>query len=207
MIRDHQGRAAGQDKAAGALSASQPDGRGRVILRPATSDDESEFIGLARASARLHNPWVSLPSTSDDFLAYIRRYQQPGEESLLVCLRSTSAIAGVVNINSIIRGRFQSGSLGYAAFAPAAGQGYMTEGLALVVRYAFEQLRLHRLEANIQPGNHASVRLVRRLGFRYEGCSPDLLFIDGAWRDHERWAITTAMAGIAVEPHPSLPEQ
>ena len=91
------------------------------------------------------------------------------------------------------------------AFAPAAGQGYMSEGLGLVLRYAFEQLRLHRLDAQIQPGNHASLRLVRRLGFRNEGYSPALLFIDGAWRDHERWAITAAMTGAAAEPHPSLP--
>jgi ribosomal-protein-alanine N-acetyltransferase len=69
----------------------------------------------------------------------------------------------------------------------------MSEGLGLVVRYAFEQLRLHRLEAQIQPDNHASLKLVQRHGFRYEGCSPELLFIDGAWRDHERWAITTSM--------------
>lgn len=117
-------------------------------------------------------------------------------------------IAGVVNINSIIRGRFQNGSLSYAAFAPAAGQGYMSEGLGLVLRYAFEQLRLHRLEAQIQPGNLASVRLVQRLGFRSEGYSPDLLFIDGAWRDHERWAITSSMAGLVpTDPHPSLPER
>jgi ribosomal-protein-alanine N-acetyltransferase len=83
----------------------------------------------------------------------------------------------------------------------------MTEGLALAVRYAFEQLRLHRLEANIQPGNHASIGLVRRLGFRNEGYTPEMLFIDGAWRDHERWAITSAMAGITVEPDPSLPKR
>ena len=124
---------------------------------------------------------------------------------MLICRRGTGSIAGFVNINSIIRGRFQNGSLSYAAFAPAAGRGYMAEGLALVLRYAFERLRLHRLEAQIQPGNHASIGLVRRLGFRREGYSPEMLFIDGAWRDHERWAITTTMTGTVAEPHPSLP--
>lgn len=148
---------------------------------------------------------MSLPATPEDFRAYIRRYELPGEESLLICLRSTGAIAGLVNINSIIRGRFQCGSLSYAAFAPTAGRGYLTEGLSLAVRYAFGPLRLHRLEANIQPGNHTSLRLVQRLGFRREGYSPEMLFIDGAWRDHERWAITATMTGIAAEPHPSLP--
>jgi [ribosomal protein S5]-alanine N-acetyltransferase len=179
----------------------------RVILRPLTGGDQGEFIGLVRTSAHLHRPWMSLPSTADEFQAFVRRYQQPSSESLLVCLRGSGAIAGVVNINSIIRGRFQCGSLGYAAFAPAAGQGYMTEGLGLAVRYAFGQLRLHRLEANIQPGNHASLRLVRRLGFRREGYSPEMLFIDGAWRDHERWALTSTMTDIAVEPHPTLLER
>jgi [ribosomal protein S5]-alanine N-acetyltransferase len=190
MVHERQTPAAGQGQEAPVLSTGQPDGPGRVTLRPATSGDEGEFLGLVRASARLHNPWTSLPATPEDYQAYNRRYEQPGEESLLICLRGTGAIAGMVNINSIIRGRFQCGSLGYAAFAPTAGQGYMTEGLGLVVRYAFEQLRLHRLEANIQPGNHASLNLVRRLGFRREGYSPEMLFIDGAWRDHERWAIT-----------------
>jgi ribosomal-protein-alanine N-acetyltransferase len=148
---------------------------------------------------------MSLPATPEDFQAHIRRYEQRCEESLLICLRSTGAVAGLVNINSIIRGRFQCGSLSYAVFAPTAGKGYMTEGLGLVVRYAFEQLRLHRLEASIQPGNHASLSLVRRLGFRREGYCPEMLFIDGAWRDHERWAITATMTGTEAEPHPSLP--
>jgi len=205
MGHEHQDRAAGQSEAAKAPSVGQPDDSGRVSLRPATSADESEFLGLVRASARLHHPWMSLPATPEEFRTYIRRYQISSDESLLICLRSTGAIAGMVNINSIIRGRFQCGSLGYAGFAPTAGQGYMAEGLGLVVRYAFEQLRLHRLEANIQPGNHASLKLVQRLGFRREGYSPELLFIDGAWRDHERWAITTTMIGTVAEPHPSLP--
>lgn len=141
----------------------------------------------------------------EELKAYLTRYQQLTEESRLICLRSTGAIAGLVNINSIIRGRFQNASMSYAAFAPTAGQGYLTEGVGLAIQYAFEQLRLHRLEANIQPGNQASIRLVQRLGFRREGYSPDMLFIDGAWRDHERWTITATMAGIEVEPHPTLP--
>jgi [ribosomal protein S5]-alanine N-acetyltransferase len=205
MAEEGQARAARRAEAAEVFLADQS--ADRVILRPLTGGDQAEFIGLVRTSAHLHRPWMSLPSTADEFQAFVRRYQQPSAESLLVCLRGSGAIAGVVNINSIIRGRFQCGSLGYAAFAPTAGQGYMTEGLGLVVRYAFGQLRLHRLEANIQPGNHASLRLVRRLGFRREGYSPEMLFIDGAWRDHERWALTSTMTGIAVEPHPTLPER
>ena len=65
----------------------------------------------------------------------------------------------------------------------------MTEGLTLVIGKAFGALGLHRLEANVQPDNDASIRLVRRLGFRREGYSPRYLKINGRWRDHERWAI------------------
>jgi ribosomal-protein-alanine N-acetyltransferase len=180
----------------------------RVDLRPLAATDEREFLDLVAASVDLHRPWMSLPSTPEQFQAYVARYEGPVEESLLVCLHETGAIAGLFNINSIIRGRFQNGSLGYAAFAPTAGHGYMSEGLGLVIRHAFEDLRLHRLNAQIQPGNHASLRLVERAGFRKEGLSPELLFIDGAWRDHECWAITNAMAGIVpAAPHPTQPER
>jgi len=192
-----------------AFLAAQPDGSRRVTLRPLTSRDQREFLDLVGASVDLHRPWMSLPSAPQEFQAYLtRRYEQPDAESLLICVRNTRAIAGMININSIIRGRFQSASLAYAAFAPTAGQGYMSEGLNLVLRYAFEQLRLHRLEAQIQPDNHASLNLVRRNGFRNEGYSPDLLFVDGVWQDHERWAITSTMIDIApTDPHPTLPER
>lgn len=196
------------DGAIETFMAGRPNGSHRVTLRPLTSRDRNEFLELASASNDLHRPWMSLPSTPEQFRAYLARYEQPDEESLLIRVRETGAIAGIVNINSIIRGRFQSGSLAYAAFAPTAGQGYMTEGLELVVRYAFEQLRLHRLEAQIQPDNHASLSLVRRVGFRHEGYSPELLFVDGAWRGHERWAITNTMIDIRpTDAHPTLPER
>lgn len=132
----------------------------------------------------------------------MHRFEDGTNRGYLIRVLETGAAAGMVNINSVIRGRYQGASVGYAAFAPSAGRGYMTEGLALALRHAFGDLRLHRLEANIQPENTTSLALVRRLGFRYEGMSPDYLYINGAWRDHERWSIT---APSPWTPDPSLP--
>jgi [ribosomal protein S5]-alanine N-acetyltransferase len=187
-------------------SMTPNDGEARVSLRPPGPDDQDEFIAQARASVKLHHPWYSMPTTREDFQAYLAKLSQPATEGFLVSLRDSGALAGIVTIDSIIRGRFQSASVSYAAFAAAAGRGYMSEGLALVLRHAFCELRLHRLEANIQPANQASLRLVGRLGFRQEGYAPAMLFIDGAWRDHERWAITREMTDFPpVDPHPTLP--
>jgi len=91
---------------------------------------------------------------------------------LLLRRRSDDALLGSVNLSEIVRGPFQSAYLGYQIGAPFARQGYMTEGLGLVLHYAFARLKLHRLEANIQPENRASLALVARLGFRREGLSP-----------------------------------
>jgi ribosomal-protein-alanine N-acetyltransferase len=108
---------------------------------------------------------------------------------MLVCRREDLAIVGFFNLSQIARGALQSAYLGYAVGKPYAGQGYMREGLELVLRGAFLDLRLHRIEANIQPGNYASIALARGAGFRREGFSPRYLKIGGRWRDHERWAI------------------
>ncbi|MBT2210827.1 GNAT family N-acetyltransferase [Actinomadura sp. NEAU-AAG7] len=175
----------------------------RIELAPLTLGEQDEFCSLVRASAELHRPWMRLPATAQEFQEWMRRFEGGDNLGFLVRVRESGAAAGMVNINSIIRGRYQGAALGYAAFAWAAGRGYMREGVAAVLDHAFGELRLHRLEANIQAENTASLALVRRLGFRYEGLSPSYLYIDGAWRDHERWAIT---APSAWTPHPSLPE-
>ncbi|MEU7020114.1 GNAT family protein [Streptomyces sp. NPDC046203] len=163
----------------------------RVALRPFTAGDAEEFTARARESREFHAPWLFPPLTPEAYAVYTGQLiDVPSRAGFLVCDRADGTIAGFVNINNIVRGAFLSGALGYGAFAHAAGRGLLSEGLGLVVTYAFGPLGLHRLEANIQPGNAASRALVRRAGFRLEGFSPAMLFIDGAWRDHERWAVT-----------------
>ncbi|WP_406012530.1 GNAT family N-acetyltransferase [Streptomyces sp. NBC_00984] len=171
----------------------------RTAIRPFALADAEEFTSRARESRDLHSPWLFPPDEARAYAAYAGRLiDDPTRAGFLVCERGggsgpAAGIAGFININNIVSGAFRCGALGYGAFAHAAGRGLMGDGLDLVLRYAFGPLGLHRLEANIQPGNEGSLALVRRAGFRLEGFSPDFLFIDGAWRDHERWAITAEM--------------
>jgi ribosomal-protein-alanine N-acetyltransferase len=165
-----------------------------VAIRHVTLDDHAELTARTRESADLHRPWVPQRETTEEaFAEYLARIEQPAHEGFVICLLETGEIVGAVNINNIVRGTLQSGTLGYVAYASTTGRGYMTEGLGLVIRYAFGELGLHRLEANIQPANVRSARLAERLGFRHEGHSPAFQFIRGAWRDNDRWAITREM--------------
>ena len=86
-------------------------------------------------------------------------------------------------------GCFQSAYLGFFAVSGFEGRGLISQGLKLVMKKAFNELNLHRLEANIQSENLNSIHLIKANGFRHEGFSPRYLFIDNAWRDHERFAI------------------
>ncbi|MFE6397703.1 GNAT family N-acetyltransferase [Streptomyces alboflavus] len=166
----------------------------RVGIRPYTYEDAAEFTTRARESGALHRPWLFPPTTAETYTAYARTLiEDPTKAGCLVYDRADGALAGFININNIVEGGFRCGALGYGAFAHAAGRGLMGEALGLVVRHAFGELRLHRLEINVQPRNAASIALARRAGFRLEGFSPRFLFIDGAWRDHQRWALTTEM--------------
>ncbi len=161
----------------------------RVFLESASRKRESEFLERVEASQKLHRPWTVAPHTPEHFRDWLSRSRKPSHVFFFVCLIETGELAGVINLNEIVRGSFQSGYLGYYAFQPFAGEGYMTEGLSLVLDEAFGALGLNRLEANIQPNNKPSSRLVSRLGFRLEGFSPRYLKISGRWRDHERWAV------------------
>lgn len=161
----------------------------RIVLRPPRLTDQSQFITRALASQALHRPWVTAPSTPEQFEAYVDRMREPANHAFVVCEARQGAIIGVINVTNVVLGPFRSGYLGYYAFAGYERQGFMRAGLLQVVRHAFKSLKLHRLEANIQPGNTASIALVKSCGFVKEGYSPKYLKIGGRWRDHERWAI------------------
>lgn len=162
---------------------------GQVFLRAPLRSDRDEFISLMRASRSFHRPWATAPTDDDRFNAYLADASRSDFEAMLVCRREDIAIVGFFNLSQIERRSMQSAYLGYAVGKPFAGRGYMREGLQLVLRYAFLTLKLHRIEANIQPGNRASIALAHGAGFQREGFSPRYLKIGGRWRDHERWAI------------------
>jgi ribosomal-protein-alanine N-acetyltransferase len=160
-----------------------------VHLRPPRMADLREFLTAVRQSRNLHRGWVSPPSSPASFRAYLNRMKQDDFRAFLACSNETGAIAGVINVSQIYRGPFQSAYLGFYAMEGHQGHGLMREALGLTLRVAFGQLKLHRLEANVQPANVRSIALVKSLGFRLEGFSLRYLKIGGRWRDHERWAI------------------
>ena len=161
----------------------------RVVLRPPTADDQDEFIACMRASRSAHRPWLYMPETPDAYRTYLAKVDDPRTAPFLACRTDDGAIVGFLNISEIVRGGFKSAFLGYGGVAEFAGRGYMTEAMQLVLREAFTTLDLHRLEANIQPGNTRSIALAKRCGFELEGFSRRYLKVGGRWRDHERWAI------------------
>jgi ribosomal-protein-alanine N-acetyltransferase len=160
-----------------------------VLIRPPRPEDAAEFTALVCASQLHYGGWIAPPDTQEAFAAYVERGGSDDFEGLLVCRRSDGVILGAANLSQIFRGNFRSCYLGYHIAAAFAGRGYMREALPLVLRHAFRTLELHRVEANVQPGNTASRALVRSVGFRLEGYSPRYLKVNGRWRDHERWAI------------------
>jgi ribosomal-protein-alanine N-acetyltransferase len=168
-----------------------PPAGARVNLRVLERSDREAFLALARESRELHRPWTYPPERADQFDDLFARSRRDDFACLVACLvEDEREIAGVFTISQIVRGAFQSAYLGYYAHQRHAGRGFMREAMEQVLDHAFGPLALHRLEANIQPGNQPSIALARGAGFRLEGFSPRYLLIGGQWRDHERYAIT-----------------
>jgi ribosomal-protein-alanine N-acetyltransferase len=162
----------------------------RVALRLLERSDRDAFLALAHESRELHRPWTYPPERPEQFDELYSRSRRDDFVCLVAVLPDTTELIGVFTISQIFRGAFQSAYLGYYANQRHAGRGYMREALEQVLDHAFGALELHRIEANIQPGNQPSIALARGAGFRLEGFSPRYLLIGGQWRDHERYALT-----------------
>ena len=170
---------------------------GSVSLRRLGPRDEPAFLNAVRRSRRLHHPWAYPPDTSRAFTEYI--VESPARAPLVVVV-DEDELAGVYSLSQIHLGPFRNAYLGYYAFVPHAGTGAMRAAMPLVFRFAFGGLGLHRLQANVQPGNERSIGLLRATGWREEGYARRYLKIGGRWRDHLMFAILAEEAGRGRRP-------
>jgi len=161
----------------------------RVHLHPPAANLKPLYLKFLAENREFHAPWVYHSDDDRHFDYYLKRIKSGQTQGCFIFDNASEDLVGVVNINNILLGAIRSASLGYFGAERFTGQGLFAEGMALVLQYVFTDLGLNRVEANIQPGNEPSLKLVKRLGFRKEGFSPKFLQIGGEWCDHERWAI------------------
>lgn len=98
-------------------------------------------------------------------------------------------LIGTINLFSVIRGSIQSAFVGYFLDEKHNGRGFTTEALKMIVKYAFEELKLHRVEAGVMPHNIRSIRVLEKAGFEKEGLARKNVKINGKWEDHQQMAI------------------
>ena len=172
----------------------------RVLLRPLVSPD---FPAWSEVRRRNHD-WLTVwepkrsahaPDPSVDRDAFSARCSQRERDrqsggGYAFGLFVDNAFAGEINLNNVVRGALQTGTVGYWIDRAKAGHSYVAEGVAVVLRYAFEELGLHRVEICIVPRNHNSHRVMEKLRIRDEGTAQRFLEINGVWEDHVRYGIT-----------------
>jgi ribosomal-protein-alanine N-acetyltransferase len=169
----------------------------RCVLRAPDRVDWRAWAELRHASRAFLTPWE--PSWGDDALsraAFRRRLARYALEwhsdqgyTFLLFRTEDDALLGGISLTNVRRGVAESASVGYWVGEAHAHQGYMTEGLGLTLKFAFERLRLHRVEAACLPQNAPSRGVLLKSGFREEGYAREYLCIDGKWQDHVLFGI------------------
>jgi len=178
-----------------------PDLRGaRVALRPLRPDDFDAWQEVRQRSRDWLEPWEPLPEIGSpdpvaDREAFRARCGSWDRQRHLDAAYGfgvflDGAFIGEVSLGTVHRGPFQTAFIGYWVDEQHAGQGLTPEAVAVVLEYAFGHLNLHRVEAAVVPRNAPSIRVVEKLGMRYEGIARRFLQIRGVWEDHARYALT-----------------
>ena len=160
-----------------------------VLIRHLKALDEKIFMANIRRSRELHRSWVQVPTSAKAFERYVQEMNTADDQAYVAIRTDTQEMVGVVELQDIFRGDFQNAYLTYYGFAGQLNQGLMRQAVQKVISKAFGPLKLHRLEANIQPDNLSSIALIKACGFQKEGLSRQFLRKNGEWRDHERWSL------------------
>jgi len=175
---------------------------GRVGVRPLRLRDAGGWVEVRRRNRAWLAPWEGRSPTSPSsgwderhttgvFWAMLRtsRREARAGRSLPFAVTYDGTLVGQVTVSTVVRGAFDSASVGYWVDERVAGRGVTSTALALVLDHCFREVGLHRVEADVRPENAASLAVVRRLGLREEGLHRRFLYIDGAWRDHLCFAV------------------
>jgi [ribosomal protein S5]-alanine N-acetyltransferase len=172
----------------------------RVMMRPLMPSDFPQWSEVRLRNEAWLLPWEPLrssrvadPTRSRDAFSSrcaARDRERQAGVAYGFALFVDNAFAGEVNLNNVVRGALQSGTVGYWIDRARAGHSYVAEGVAVLARFAFEELHLHRLEICIVPRNANSRRVMEKLQIREEGVAERYLEINGTWEDHMRFGIT-----------------
>lgn len=172
----------------------------RVVLRPLVAQDFNGWSDVRRRNGEWLTKWepARLPHHPDpemnrDVFAArcgARERERIAGSQYAFGIFVDGAFAGEININNVVRGAFQSATIGYWIDRARAGRSLMSEAVLVVLQYAFEELHLHRMEICIIPRNHNSRRVMEKLEIREEGLAERFLEINGVWEDHVRYGIT-----------------
>jgi ribosomal-protein-alanine N-acetyltransferase len=161
----------------------------KLYLRYPKIEDLNEYLQMSLESEKFHRGLIKMSRNREEFEGFIARSQKPENECLLIIRKRDEAIAGMINLSQIFYGPFQNAYLGYGLGVKFTGEGLMIEAVELILKFAFKDLKLHRIEANVQPENLPSIAVLQRCGFTKEGFSRRYLKVGGRWRDHSRYAI------------------
>lgn len=172
----------------------------RVVLRPLVPQDFTGWSEVRRRNGEWLTVWepVKLPHHPDPetnrevFAARCgaRDRERLAGSQYAFGIFVDGAFAGEINLNNVVRGAFQSATIGYWIDKARAGKSFMSEAVVVLSQFAFEELGLHRIEVCIIPRNANSRRVMEKLHFREEGIAERFLEINGVWEDHVRYGFT-----------------
>ena len=157
----------------------------RSVIRPLVPADAEELAGIYRTNREFLRPFE--PARPEEFFTagvQRQRIESVGDDRWRWAIEDEGRIAGVITLGDVLRESLQLANVGYFVAQEYNGRGLATRALADVVRFAFGDAGLHRLEAGTLPDNHASQRVLEKNGFVRYGLARGLLKIDGVWRDH-----------------------